>query len=49
MKQVKVIELVGMTVISIPSKIRKEIGLPIGTIFKIWRSDGKVKLESVKK
>lgn len=34
--------------IQLTSKVRQKIGISEGTKFKIWRSDGKIKLESVK-
>jgi len=39
--------LVNMFVIHITSAIRKKIGIPEGTKFKIWREGSKIKLESV--
>ena len=33
--------------IHLPSEIRKEIGIPLGVEFKIWRDGEKVKLESI--
>jgi len=34
--------------IHLSSNTRRKIGIPLKTKFKIWRSDGKIKLESVK-
>ena len=40
-------EVAYMKVIHIPANIRKKIGIPEGTKFKIWRDGNKIKLESV--
>ena len=47
MDYVEMKEVAYMKVIHLPAKIRKRIGIPEGTKFKIWREEDKIKLESV--